>query len=203
MHVKLRLGTNTRTALPEGRFDPSRSSSCRSRRENKVRSPRSSKLKCGRGKTVRCPTESNHSGQVVEQSTRRYEGMCYGCVERDESEVGRRIYPSSEVVAATRHRFDTPRRFRPFAMVPPPASHNSGTAGGPARATVPVEPPYFTCTARAEGPRPPINQDQCEHHFTKLRQEPNEVVQVLLDQKAAGATRGQSSCCPEVGWASV
>ena len=80
-----------------------------------------------------------------------------------------------------------PRRFRPFAMVPPPASHNSGTAGGPARATVPVEPPHSTCPARAEGPRPPINQDQCEHHFTKLRQEPNGVVQVLLDQKAAGA----------------
>ena len=132
---------------------------------------------------------------MIEQSTRIYKGMCYGCVERDESEVGRRIYPSFEVVAATRHQFDTPRRFRPFAMVPPPAPHNSGTAGGPARATVPVEPPHSTCPARAEGPRPHINQDQCEHHFTKLRQEPNGVVQVLLDQKAAGATRGQWSCC--------
>ena len=141
------------------------------------------------------PSASGGNSRVVEQSTRIYRGMCYGCVERDESEVGGRIYPSFEVVAATHHRFDTPRRLRPFAMVPPPAPHNSGTAGVPARATVPVEPPYSTCPARAEGPRPPINQDQCEHHFTKLRQEPNGVVQVLLDQKAAGATRGQWSCC--------
>ena len=109
------------------------------------------------------------------------------CESATKSEVEGRIYPSFEVVAAIHHRFDAPRCLRPFAMVPPPAPHNSGTAGGPARATVPVEPPYFTCTARAEGPRPPINQDQCEHHFTKLRQEPNGVVQVLLDQKAAGA----------------
>ena len=121
---------------------------------------------------------------MFEQSTRVYEGLCY---ERDESKLPGDVDPSFEVVAPIHHRFDTPRRLRPFAMVPPPAPHNSGTAGGPARATVPVEPPYFTCTARAEGPRPPINQDQCEHHFTKLRQEPNGVVQVLLDQKAAGA----------------
>jgi len=108
---------------------------------------------------------------VVEQSTRIYRGMCYGCVERDESEVGGRIYPSFEVVAATHHRFDTPRRLRPFAMVPPPAPHNSGTAGVPARATVPMEPPHSTCPARAGGPRPHITKIDLEHHFTKLRQE--------------------------------
>ena len=109
------------------------------------------------------------------------------CGSATKSEVEGRIYPSFEDVAATHYRFDTPRCLRPFAMVPPPAPHNSGTAGGPARATVPVEPPHSTCPARAEGPRPHITQIDLEHHFTKLRQEPNGVVQVLLDQKAAGA----------------
>ena len=114
-------------------------------------------------------------------------------LERDESEVSRRIYPSFEAGAAPAHRFDTLRRLRPFAMVPPSAPHNSTTAGGPARSTVPAEPAHSTYPARVEDPRPPITQDRIEHHFTKVRQDPSEVVQVLLDHKAAGATKGQSS----------
>jgi len=120
-------------------------------------------------------------------------------LERDESEVSRRIYPSFEAGAAPAHRFGKLRRLRPFAMVPPSAPHNSTTAGGPARSTVPAEPAHSTYPARVEDPRPPITQDRIEHHFTKVRQEPSGVVQVLLDQKAAGATKGQYSGCLEVG----
>ena len=120
-------------------------------------------------------------------------------LERDESEVSCIIYPSFEAGAAPAHRFGTLRRLRPFAMVPPSAPHNSTTAGGPARSTVPAEPAHSTYPARVEDPRPPITQDRIEHHFTKVRQELSEVVQVLLDQKAAGATKGQYSGRPEVG----
>ena len=120
-------------------------------------------------------------------------------LERDESEVSCIIYPSFEAGAAPAHRFDTLRRLRPFAMVPPSAPHNSTTAGGPARSTVPAEPAHSTYPARVEDPRPPITQDRIEHHFTKVRQEPSGVVQVLLDQKAAGAPGKWQTCVDSVG----